>query len=466
MGTGVTAGTQIQNQLTGTAGGIGTYALNTAQTVASIALTATWGTMTVTAVTSGVLAVGQTLSGTGVTAGTLIWALGTGTGGTGTYFVSPSQTTASTSITAIATNVVVTFDSTVSAFVITSGIVGTPSTIGFATGTLSASLFLTLAAGAVTSQGSPGLTPSAFMAGVTLITQNWARFFLAQDPDGGSGNAQKLLFAQWNNTVPDRYAFICWDNDQSPTTALPAAASLGQLVNAGMPLEGTCLIDVPSTSLNPVGAVAAFISGAIASINFNQLNGRQTLAFRSQAGLIADVTNGTVATNLAGLPSQAGSFGNFYNFYGTYGTANQNFTFFNRGTVSGKFTWLDSYVNQIWMNNQFLVNIVTLLTQIGSIPYNSQGGAFIEAALADTINQAVNFGAIRAGVQLSALQIANVNQAAGLAIAPTLSTRGWYLQVLPASATVRAARASPPCTFWYVDGQSVQSINLNSILLQ
>lgn len=57
-------------------------------------------TLTVTAVGSGILEVGQLLTGTGVTAGTTITALGTGTGGTGTYTVSASQTVASTTIAA------------------------------------------------------------------------------------------------------------------------------------------------------------------------------------------------------------------------------------------------------------------------------------------------------------------------------------------------------------------------------
>lgn len=57
-------------------------------------------TLTVTAVTSGALRVGLALSGTGITAGTTITALGTGTGGAGTYTVSASQTVSSTTITA------------------------------------------------------------------------------------------------------------------------------------------------------------------------------------------------------------------------------------------------------------------------------------------------------------------------------------------------------------------------------
>ena len=57
-------------------------------------------TLTVSAVTSGALSVGVVLSGTGVTSGTIITALGTGTGGVGTYTVSVSQTVSSRTITA------------------------------------------------------------------------------------------------------------------------------------------------------------------------------------------------------------------------------------------------------------------------------------------------------------------------------------------------------------------------------
>ena len=59
-------------------------------------------TLTVTGVTSGSLAVGQNIAGTGVSAGTQITALGTGTGGIGTYTVNPSQPApvASTTVTA------------------------------------------------------------------------------------------------------------------------------------------------------------------------------------------------------------------------------------------------------------------------------------------------------------------------------------------------------------------------------
>lgn len=57
-------------------------------------------TLTVSAVASGVIAVGQTIFGTGIADQTQIIALGTGTGGTGTYTVNNSQTVGSEAMTA------------------------------------------------------------------------------------------------------------------------------------------------------------------------------------------------------------------------------------------------------------------------------------------------------------------------------------------------------------------------------
>jgi hypothetical protein len=56
-------------------------------------------TLTVTVVTSGVITVGMTVAGSGVTAGTKITALGSGTGGIGTYTIDTAQTVASVAMT-------------------------------------------------------------------------------------------------------------------------------------------------------------------------------------------------------------------------------------------------------------------------------------------------------------------------------------------------------------------------------
>lgn len=95
----VLTGTTITAQLSGSAGGIGSYSLNLPeQTVGSITMNGSAGLLNVTAVASGTLGVGALLSGTGAAAGTIITALGTGTGNTGTYYVNPSQTQGSGTI--------------------------------------------------------------------------------------------------------------------------------------------------------------------------------------------------------------------------------------------------------------------------------------------------------------------------------------------------------------------------------
>lgn len=60
-------------------------------------------TLTVSAVAEGIVRVGDVVTGAGVLAGTTVTALGTGTGGIGTYTVSQAQTVGSTTITTLGT---------------------------------------------------------------------------------------------------------------------------------------------------------------------------------------------------------------------------------------------------------------------------------------------------------------------------------------------------------------------------
>ena len=71
------------------------------QNGATVTGSITASVLTVTNVASGVLRVGQTISGTGINAGTYISELGTGTGGEGTYTVVGDTTASSTTITAV-----------------------------------------------------------------------------------------------------------------------------------------------------------------------------------------------------------------------------------------------------------------------------------------------------------------------------------------------------------------------------
>jgi hypothetical protein len=461
-GTGVAASTVVTGQISGTTGGIGVYAVSVSQTVASTAITQTCGLLTIGGAVGGsAYAVGQTITGGTTSAGTIIIALGTGTGGAGTYYVNLTQTVASAALNSSGTAVAVTYDSVSTAFIITSGIVGPASTIAFATGAAAPLLLLTSATGAVLSQGAASANIATFMNNLVTQNSNWVSFMTGFDPDGGAagGSAQKQAFAAWKQTQNNRFLYVPFDSDPTPTTTLPASSSLGQVL-AGNGDSGTCIM-WEATDLNH----AAFVCGAVASIDFTQIGGRATLAFKSQGGLVASVSDPTIAANLAGNPQQANSFGNGYNFYGAYGSATTSFVWMQRGTVTGPFIWLDSYVNQVVMNYSFQNALLTLAALAKSIPYSTIGNSQIEAALAPTIQQFKNFGAFGPGV-LSASEIAAVNNAAGANVAPSIASQGYYLQILPAAPSVRAQRTSPPMTFWYLDQGSVQSFNLGSVSLQ
>lgn len=349
--------------------------------------------------------------------------------------------------TAFGAAATVTYDAQRAAFKIASTTTGASSTITTAnTSTMATGLKLTSATGAVTSQGAVAATPGPTMDAVKARTQNWACFTTIFEPV----LADKLAFSAWTNSQNQRFAYIGWDTD-------PNAKISGNTSTWGAAVKTNNYSGSYLQYVLAAADKASFVMGAVASIDFERLNGRITIAFKSQSGLSADVSDATTAQSL---------IDNGYNFYGVYDTANDEFVFEYPGSVSGPFQWMDTYVNQIQLNAAFQLALMNLLVQIGSIPYNQSGYNIVREACMDPINAALNFGSIRPGVTLSASQAAQVNNAAGVDIASTLNQRGWYLQILDASPQVRQARGTPPMTFWYMDGGSIQKITLASIVLQ
>jgi len=102
----VAANTVITSFVSGTRGGVGVYSINISQVVTSTAIAVSGGGLTLTgANTSGVFALGMTISGTNIPTGTMILDYGTATaGGAGTYWVSAPAVSAATASTVTATN--------------------------------------------------------------------------------------------------------------------------------------------------------------------------------------------------------------------------------------------------------------------------------------------------------------------------------------------------------------------------
>jgi hypothetical protein len=344
----------------------------------------------------------------------------------------------------------ITWDAVSATFLIESNTTGASSAVAITTGTLATSLKLTAATGAITSAGDTVDTPSSAMDKVIAISQNWATFTTLWEPN----LVDKEAFAAWAIAQGDRYGYIGWDTDaQAIVNGLTTC--FGAIAKAAAWDSVICISgDLAVCTATDVANIAFFLAGMIASINFNQTNGRITAAFKSQSGLVATCTDEQIAANL---------LENGYSYYGSYATANQGFTFFYNGQMPGKFKWIDPFINQIYLNSQFQLADLTLLTQVGSVPYNEEGYSLLRASKIDPITAAINFGSIRKGVTLSAAQIAEINQAAGLDVASIIQSDGWYLQILDPGADIRQQRGTPIQNFWYTDGGSVQKLVLGSI---
>jgi len=272
-------------------------------------------------------------------------------------------------------------------------------------------------------------------------TQNWVDFATIWEPV----IADKTAFAVWTNAQNQRYAYFCWDSDAQ-------AIVNGSTTNFGY-LAKTAAYDGVSVFYN-TAALAVFALGCVASIDFSRTNGRITTAFKSQSGFPATVTDQQIAANL---------LANGYSFYGIYATANDQFQFLYNGQMTGKWKWIDTFVDQVYLNSQFQLALLSLLTAVKSIPYNESGYSLIRAAMIDPIAAALNFGGIRAGVTLSNSQKAQVNQAAGQDVSTIIQQQGYFLQILDPGAQVRGNRGTPVINVWYTDGGAVQKIVVASI---
>lgn len=356
---------------------------------------------------------------------------------------------AATIATALGASVAVTWNAVTSTFQITSVATGSAASITYASGTLADTLKLSQAQGALISVGDDVDTPAGALAAVVAINQNWASFVTLWEPV----LADKQAFAAWVSAQKSRFVYVAWDTDANAITN-GATSTFGNAIKTNQ-YDGVIAIGGDPAQGSPK-FVAYFIAGLIASIDFNRPNSRLTAAFKQQSGLAPTVVTDGYDDNL---------IANGYSYYGSFATAAESFVFFYDGAMPGsKFGWLDSYVNQIYMNSQFQSALMTLLTTLNSIPYTQRGYGQIRAAMQDVINSAVSFGAIRAGVTLSAAEASAINSAAGVdTAAANVHTQGYYLQILDPGADARAARKTPVINFWYTDGGAVQKISLASI---
>ena len=318
----------------------------------------------------------------------------------------------------------------------------TSSDIG---GTLAPGVKLASSAGAyIATVGLAADTPASVMARAVALDTNWGVFSTSY----AANITDRLAYAAWNSGQAYQYVYLGWDTDAASIVANNAASFGAQVV--AQPYQGTW--PVYGTQ-----ALAGALMGYVAGVNFSVPNGRATAAFR-QFNSAPTATATDLATANALLT-------NSYTYLGSYANQANSYTVSYAGSISGSFLWVDTYIDQVYMNRELQRALWEGLLAYNSIPYNQDGYTALYNNALPVIQQAVSSGIIRSGVTLSASQAQQVNTQAGRQISDVLQTRGWYLLIGDPTnvAQVRAARQSPTAYLWYTDGGSIQQITIRSI---
>lgn len=341
------------------------------------------------------------------------------------------------------TGATVTYDSLLDAFVITAGEKGATKTITYTTGTASALLKLTEATGAVISQGADKESPADVMNHILTITDNFVTFSTIADLT----DELNLSFAAWASSKDTRFLYVIHSTEANLLIKGDTNNIGSKVITANY--SACC-------SIYGNFQYAAFIMGITGSIDYTRTNGAITYAFKRSTGLAFNISEAGKAEALR----EKG-----FNYYGDYSENNSSFTFLYPGSMYGRYSWIDVYVNAVWLNANLQLSGINLLTVIPRVSYNINGYAIIAAALQEPMNQALSSGACEAGVSFSAVQKQELNREAGFDLASLLTANGFYISIADPGAVARGQRLTPIINLWYTYAGAVQKMTINSTLV-
>ena len=329
-----------------------------------------------------------------------------------------------------------------SRFIIRSATTGNASEVSFAiSGALATGLLLTEDTAATVSPGAVATTLTDTMNAVINTNQNWILFSSLLELDDN----QKTELCAWASASRNRYGYVLHDTSEAGTVSNNANCFVQKVVVANgyeniFPVYGTYLYGVTALAY-------------AASVDFARTNGRISFKFRGFPGLTPNVSDLATAQALKS---------NGYNFYGAYSLNKTMAQYASDGAITGKFVWLDTFIDQVWINANLVSAYANLFTNNQSYPFNQNGYGAIQAATIDVANQALTFGAIQKGVVLDQAQIRIVNNTVGKDISATLYSEGWYLYIPTQTGAARLERQLQGAIFYWVDGGLIQSIAMSS----
>ena len=301
-------------------------------------------------------------------------------------------------------------------------------------------LGLTQAGGAVLSQGAAAMNEKANLDAVCEVTRNWVGFTTLWQ-----GDLEEIeALAAWAD-VYDDFVYFPWSSDEKLTNALTASSSpLAQIVDK---------YDVVAPLYSPDWRLAAMAMACGASIAWTRTQGMKTWFAKYASGIAPNVLDEASADALEA---------NRINFVGKYATRNDNFQFFNRGTLSSDYYgFVDVLYGSIFLRSAIQTSCMSGFKSINRVPYNARGEALIRAWCQDPINRCLDSGVIDAGLELNESQQAQIMQELGddgQDAIQAIVSKGYWIGVDLPDAAGRANREAPNVTILYAYAGAVQSL--------
>lgn len=346
----------------------------------------------------------------------------------------PTEGSAPAAVTAA----MVSYDSTLGAFTVTSGTAGPDDGIALPSGSVASLLGFD---NGVVSAGANAMTPAENMEACLAVTRNFVCFMSIEQLSA----ADCIAFSAWAAAQGVNYLHVFWDDDLQNTATTPS----GTIAQALTEANAGAVCGIYGTA-----QYGAFICSCAGCIDYDRTAGTITFMFKGQSGLPANVTNGSVAETLNSIGM---------NFVGNYATRNDAFVFLANGEMWGEWKWIDSYLNAIWLCNALQVACMVGLQNNLRVPYTDEGYALVRSWCMDPINRALRSGVIEPGVTLSESQISQLQREVGKDISQQLYSDGYYLHVEDPAPAIRQQREAVPVSCVYTYGGAVHRLSINAV---
>ena len=355
-------------------------------------------------------------------------------------------------ITALKTNnediatlaIVMTFNSNKNNYVLT--INDTAETWEFdycATTDLSLALSMTKATGAYLSNSIATQTPAQNMDAIVSFDKNWvsfAKLITLTDAD-------QLALCNWAAERGTNYTYVLFTTDTTVLDINNNDNIIGQVNELNI-----------KNIIKVFGGIelAAFTMGVGACINYTQVNGVLTWAFKSQTGL-AYTCNSDQEYDV--LTAKG------VNFYGNFSSKSDTYLFYQAGKISGDYVFIDNFYNQVWLSDALQNKAAVLFKNTRKIGNGDVGYQQIRSTIGLVMSYALINGVCQTNVEVSEEEAKALENILGFDISGDIYNNGFYLQIGNPTTENKVNRVAPDSNLFYTNNGAIQKLPINTYFI-